>query len=166
MQSENVPSGITTEARLAPLTRGSHVLQSRSEILKQFKARTWLKRVLIVDDVAQDRRALIGALHLLCGYDLLIDESSSIAQLSEVAKAYSPDLVFLDDQLGPHVHAELSIPKLRHAGITGPIIVISGLVTRTRTMQLLALGVAGILAKDDLSAAGIAAVVVSMVKDD
>ena len=67
-----------------------------------------------------------------------------------------PSLVFLDDILKPSTNALQTIPLMRGAGYTGPIIVISGQVTHSRRSGLLANGASDVIHKDDVDSVRVA----------
>jgi DNA-binding response OmpR family regulator len=64
--------------------------------------------------------------------------------------ARRPQLIFLDDILKPSDRATDTIPFLRRAEYSGPIIVISRLVTKKRRLELLAVGATDVIHKDEL----------------
>ena len=61
------------------------------------------------------------------------------------------DLVFLDDYLKPTDRAVHTIPFLRRAGYTGPIVVLSGMLDKGRKIELLAAGADQAIHKDDIN---------------
>jgi DNA-binding NarL/FixJ family response regulator len=67
-----------------------------------------------------------------------------------------PLLVFLDDILKPSTNALQTMPLLRQAGYSGPIIVISGQVTHSRRSDLIAGGASDVIHKDDVDSVRVA----------
>ena len=90
-----------------------------------------LKDVLIVEDENLDADRMFATLRVMYGYDVKVRCAATLAAaIDEVLKA-KPQIVFLDDILKPSDDAAQSIPFLRRAGYDGPIVVVSGQVTRT-----------------------------------
>lgn len=132
-------------------TSGGDFLDKKSGLNKSRTDLPKLKDVLIVDDENRDVKRLRATLHLLHGYDLKIREASTLsAAIDEVMKQH-PELIMLDDNLElSNDRACDSIPYLRRVGYTGPIVVISGVATRKRRLDLIAAGAAEVLHKDDV----------------
>ena len=128
---------------------GDH-LAKRSDAIKNQSARPRLRSVLVVEDERTDADRLQATLHLLQGYDLEIHNAATISSAVDKVMAHHPELVFLDDALKPSDTADQTIPFLRRAGYTGPILVISGQVTRRRRLELMDAGATEILHKDDV----------------
>ncbi len=70
--------------------------------------------------------------------------------------ARKPELVFLDDVLKPSDNASQTIPYLRRAEYAGPIVVVSGQVTKNRRNDLLAAGATDVIHKDDVDSVRLA----------
>ncbi|MCH9808351.1 MAG: response regulator [Alphaproteobacteria bacterium] len=132
-------------------TSGGDFLDKKSGLNKSVGDLPKLKDVLIVDDESRDIKRLRATLHLLHGYDLKIRDASTLsAAIDEVMKGH-PELVLLDDNLElSNDRANDSIPFLRRVGYEGPIVVISGVATRKRRLDLMAAGAAEVLHKDDV----------------
>ena len=76
-----------------------------------------------------------------------------VRHLRDIRKAVldkMPDLLFLDDRLGHGTSAEVSLNQIRTAGCTCRAIVLSGLRTRARHIELMRLGGADVVHKDDI----------------
>jgi DNA-binding NarL/FixJ family response regulator len=84
------------------------------------------------------------------GYDLQVRRAATLAAALDFVMAAKPDIVFLDDILKPSDDASQTIPFLRRAGFDGPIIVVSGQVTRARKSVLTAAGATEVIHKDDV----------------
>jgi hypothetical protein len=87
------------------------------------------------------------------GADYLVERSD----LARTCKARQLlDLVLLDDYMGPVDRATDAMPLIRRAGYVGPVVVISGGLTRARHNELMQIGVAAAPNKDDLDSGSIA----------
>lgn len=129
---------------------GKH-LEKRSSLMRAKTGLRALRDILIVEDERQDSDRLQATLRLMIGYaDLEIRVASTISSAVDAVLARSPELVLLDDQLKPSDTATDTIPFLRRAGYHGPIVVISGQVTRRRRTALLEAGANDVIHKDDV----------------
>jgi DNA-binding NarL/FixJ family response regulator len=61
-----------------------------------------------------------------------------------------PEILLIDDNLDQRTKAETTFAKAQSLGYFGPIIIISGMLTRQRLIQLGRLGAVDIIHKDDL----------------
>jgi DNA-binding response OmpR family regulator len=138
---------------------GAHLMR-RSALLKRIQALAAKPRVLVVEDREQDARFLETALRRLFGADMPIVVARTAKDM-KAASAKRFDVVILDDRLDAGITAETSIPMLRKAGHSGPIIVISALMTNTRQAQLRRLGVTDTVTKDDVDGTRLAELVVA-----
>lgn len=129
---------------------GGDFLARRSEMTRRGKDLPRLDDVLIVEDETFDADRLRATLRLILGYDVVVRRAATLGSAIDLVLAREPDLVFLDDLLKPSDTASNSIPFLRRAGCKGPIIVISGQATRARKSELMALGAASVIHKDDV----------------
>ena len=84
------------------------------------------------------------------GYNLAVRRAKTLGSALDCVIECKPDLVFLDDILPPSDTASNTIPFLRRCGYEGPIIVVSGEMTRRRRQELTAAGAADVMHKDDL----------------
>ena len=110
----------------------------------------WIRSILVVDDNALDADRTVSLLRVVCGYDVAIASARTVAKaLAEVRQAM-PDVVLLDDILSRTDRAEVTIPMLRRMQYAGPIVVITGFVTRERWRELIDLGALAALCKDDI----------------
>ena len=96
-----------------------------------------LKDVLIVEDENLDADRMFATLRVMFGYELEVRRARTLASAIDLVIARKPEMVFLDDILKPSDDASQTIPFLRRAGYDGPIVVVSGQVTRTRRTQLI-----------------------------
>ncbi len=109
-----------------------------------------LKDVVVVEDETIDADRMFATLRVMYGYDVEVRRASTAAGAADLVMARRPELVFLDDILKPSDDALHTIPFLRRAGYDGPVIVISGQVTRSRKAILLAAGATEVIHKDDV----------------
>ena len=82
--------------------------------------------------------------------------ASTLGAALDAVIAKQPELVFLDDLLKPSDTASHTIPFLRRAKYEGPIIVVSGQVTRARKAELIGLGATDVIHKDDVDSVRLA----------
>ena len=93
---------------------------------------------------------MFATLRVMYGYDVNVRRAATATAAVDLVVARHPDIVFLDDILKPSDNASHTIPYLRRVGYNGPIVVISGQVTRTRRTELLAAGATDVIHKDDV----------------
>lgn len=129
---------------------GGDFLKRKSNVTKLRKSLPHLRDILIVDDSDVDANRLKATLRVMFGYDTQVRRASTLATAVDSVILAQPDLIFLDDVLKPSDSATETIPFLRHAEYKGPIIVVSGEVTRNRRVQLLASGATEVIHKDDV----------------
>jgi len=109
-----------------------------------------LKDVLIVEDENLDADRMLATLRVMFGYGIEMRRASTLASAVDMVITRKPEIVFLDDILKPSDDATQTIPFLRRAGYDGPIVVVSGQVTRTRRTTLLNAGATDVIHKDDV----------------
>ncbi len=112
--------------------------------------------ILVIEDEHLDAERLIATLRVVFGYDAQIRWVATLVDAVDSVVSDKPALVFLDDILKPSTDARQSIPLLRNAGYTGPIIVVSGQVTHSRRSSLLADGASDVIHKDDVDSVRVA----------
>ena len=115
-----------------------------------------LSHVLIVEDESFDADRLRATLRVILGYDLNVRRAATLGAALDAVIAKQPEIVFLDDILKPTDTASHTIPFLRRAKYEGPIIVISGQVTRARKAELIGLGATDVIHKDDVDSVRLA----------
>lgn len=115
-----------------------------------------LNDVMVVDDENIDADRMFATLRVIFGYDLKMRRAATAGAAIDGVLAAKPDIVFLDDILKPSDDAAHTIPFLRRAGYEGPIVVVSGQVTRTRRTKLLAAGATDVIHKDDIDSVRLA----------
>lgn len=129
---------------------GGDFLERKSSVSKLRQTLPNLNDVLVVDDSDVDAKRLMATLRVIFGYEVQVRRAATLALAVDCVLRKQPDLIFLDDVLKPSDTATETIPFLRHAKYGGPIIVISGEVTRTRRVQLLSSGATEVIHKDDV----------------
>jgi DNA-binding NarL/FixJ family response regulator len=129
---------------------GGDFLTKKSDITKLRQELPALTDVLIVEDETIDADRLKATLRVMFGYDLEVRRAATLGNAVDSVVARKPDLVFLDDVLKPSDNATSTIPYLRGAKYEGPIVVVSGQVTRRRRDDLLAAGATDVIHKDDV----------------
>ncbi|MGH1418524.1 MAG: response regulator [Hyphomicrobiaceae bacterium] len=140
----------------ASSSSGGDFLAKRSGVSKLRHALPELRNILIVEDEAADADRLKATLHLMFGYDLVVRHASTLNIAIDLIIENKPELLFLDDILKPSDDAAQSIPLIKRAGYDGPIVVISGQVTRNRRTQLLEAGATEVIHKDDVDSVRVA----------
>jgi len=131
-------------------TCGGRHLARRSELVRVRARLGGLSDILLIEDEAPDAERLTATLRVLLGYEAGIRWASSLGDAVDHIIASKPTIVFLDDILKPSTDASQSIPLLRGAGYSGPIIIVSGMVTRSRRASLLTEGASDVIHKDDV----------------
>lgn len=132
-------------------------LERRSAVVKRIQAVGRPVRVLLVEDNDFDAQRLMASLRVLLGGQLQLRQARTAEEMVRAVKrGFEADAVVLDDKLPAGVGAEASIERLRSAGFSGPIIVVSGWFTPARRQSLARLSVAGVFDKDDVDALSVA----------
>ena len=135
---------------------GGDFLAKKSDVVQLSKKLPKLSQVLIIEDENFDADRLRATLRVILGYDLHVRRAATLGAALDCVIAKQPELVFLDDLLKPTDTASQTIPFLRRAKYEGPIIVISGQVTRTRKAELIGLGATDVIHKDDVDSVRLA----------
>lgn len=135
---------------------GGEFLAKKSDVTRLRKALPELRDILIVEDEAMDADRLKATLRVMFGYDLVLRRAATLAKALDSIIEHKPDLVFLDDMLKPSDTASVSIPFLRRAEYVGPIVLVSGQVTKSRRTELLAAGATDVIHKDDVDSVRLA----------
>lgn len=123
-----------------------------------------LANILIIEDETFDAERLSATLRVMFGYELLVRRAATLASALDRIIEQKPEIIFLDDVLKPSDDASQSIPYIRRAGYEGPIVVVSGQVTRTRRATLLAAGATDVIHKDDVDSVRLAEALVRVLK--
>ena len=129
---------------------GGDFLKKKSGVVRGKTSLPVLKDVIVVDDEAIDGDRMLATLRVIFSYDVNVRRAATANAAIDLVMEKRPDVVFLDDILKPSDDASQTIPLLRRAGFDGPIVVISGQVTRNRRTVLMAAGATEIIHKDDV----------------
>jgi DNA-binding NarL/FixJ family response regulator len=135
---------------------GGDFLAKKSDVTKLRQQLPVLADVLVIDDETFDADRLQATLRVLLGYDIEVRRAATVATAVDCVLNRMPELVFLDDCLKPSDTATDTIPFLRRAGFEGPIVVISGQVTRARRQVLMGIGATEVIHKDDVDSVRLA----------
>lgn len=141
---------------------GTAHMRSRSALAKQMRELPTLNKFLIIDDEIADAKWLVSSLKLVCGHDIDVRHVRSLGTALDALKTSQPQLLFLDDHISPVDNATNTIPFIRRAGYTGPIVVISGSMTRQRATDLIRHGAAAFIHKDEIESARVAALLIEI----
>lgn len=132
-------------------TSDGDFLDKKSGLTKSLKKMPKLTNVLVVDDWSTDIKRLRATLHLMFGYEIDVREANTLSSAIDQVLKHKPQLILLDDNLELSADRACdSIPYLRRVGYEGPIVVVSGVATRRRRMDLMKAGAAEVLHKDDV----------------
>lgn len=129
---------------------GGDFLDRKSGVVRGKAGLPVLKEIVVVDDENLDADRMFGTLRVIFGYAINVRRAATVGAAIDLVMALPPDIVFLDDILKPSDDASQTIPFLRRAGYTGPIVVVSGQVTRNRRTVLLTAGATDVIHKDDV----------------
>lgn len=114
-----------------------------------------IKDVLVIEDETFDSDRMQGTLRKIFGQTLEIRKASTLTSALDRVLDRKPELIILDDYLMPSDTALDTIPLLRRAQYEGPIIVVSGRLTRNRKIKLREVGAAASIHKDELDGGSI-----------
>ncbi len=131
------------------VTGGAH-LERRSALLKKIHALNLKIKLLIVEDKAQDANFITKPLGRLFGDLADIVLAISVEDLKAALEREAFSLIILDDRLDAGTTANQTLPLIRDAGHTGPVLVVSAILTQARRAELKRLGAEIVLTKDEL----------------
>ena len=137
---------------------GAEYLVRKSDLAKSRKDMPSYKDILIVEDENLDANRLVATLRTMFGYELQVRRAKTLSSAVDMVLSRPPELVLLDDMLKPSDRATDSIPMIRRANYTGPIVIISSMIDRERRKLLIARGATDTIHKDDLNSVAIAEV--------
>ena len=139
--------------RISASVRGSRTgrdhLEQRSRLKLLLDQLPPIASILIVDDKVFDADVMATSLRQVFAYDVRITHALTLRAIKKWRADETPDLIFLDDRLADNVSAETSLKLIAASGYKIPIIIMSGLLTRVRHIELAKLGVADVIHKDD-----------------
>lgn len=143
-------------ARIAQVRRsGLDFLKERSRLALRLRDAREVKSVLIIDDNQTELQRISVMVRLVLGDGVQVKTVRRLADAKAEIQKSMPDVVFLDDRLGHSVAAETSLAQLKVFGLKCVPVVMSGLLTRVRLVELRRLGVADVIHKDDIDASRI-----------
>lgn len=135
---------------------GGDFLAKKSDLVRARAGMPGLKAFLIVEDEDADADRLKATLRVMFGYDIEVRRAATLGAAIDSVIEKNPEFLFLDDVLKPSDEAHQTIPFLRRAGYTGPIVVVSGRVTRQRRAALMEAGANDVIHKDDVDSVRLA----------
>ncbi len=109
-------------------------------------------RVLVIEDNPDDVVLLNVRLGRVQDLSYTIDHVTTVAEAIEKAQAVSYDLVFVDYKLGP-VESDAKVPDLRDAGLSCPMIALTGQGDEYVAASMIKSGADDYLVKADLPGA-------------
>jgi signal transduction histidine kinase/DNA-binding response OmpR family regulator len=113
--------------------------------ITEFKPRQINRKILVVDDI-EDNRRLIHQILTPLGFNII--EANNVAEASIAIEQESPDLVLMDIHM-PVMRGEETIPKIKatELGINTPIIAVSASVFKSEQQDILNQGADDFLSK-------------------
>lgn len=129
---------------------GGDILARKNEVTQSRSGMPRLADILVVEDEAIDADRMRATLHIMFGYTLHVRRATTLGSAVDHVIDRQPEVVILDDYLKPADDATQTIPFLRRAGFTGPIVVVSGRATRRRRLELIKAGAAEVIHKDEV----------------
>jgi len=135
---------------------GGDYLAKRSGVTKSRANLPQISNILIVEDETFDADRLKATLHLMFGYEIEIRRAATLGRALDEVIAQTPEIIFLDDVLKPSDNAAQTLPFLRRAGYEGPVVVVSGQVTRRRKSVLIEAGASDVIHKDEVDSVRVA----------
>lgn len=139
----------------APASPGGKHLDAKSALAKARASLPKYNDILIVEDDKLDGDRLQGTLRSMFGYDITLRRAVTLGLALDSVIAKKPDIIFLDDQLKPSDTASDTIPFLRRCNYEGPIVVVSGMLTKWRAAELVETGAIIAIHKDKLDSSAI-----------
>lgn len=136
------------------LTEKSNVTQAKQKLLPE------LNDIVMVEDEGFDARRLTATLNIILKRDCTIRVAKTLGNAIDEVLERSPDMMFLDDYLQPNDSALDTIPMVRRAGYTGPIIVVSGEWDRERAIALKKAGASDSMHKENINSVELGAMLV------
>ena len=134
---------------------GGDILARRNQATWDKQSLPSLNDVLIVEDDTLDSERLKATLHIILGRDVNVRRAQTLTSALDCVLEARPDMVFLDDYLKPSDTALQTLPLIKRAGYDGPIVVISGAITRRRVAELKAAGAAACIHKEDVDSGSV-----------
>jgi DNA-binding NarL/FixJ family response regulator len=132
---------------------GRAYLARRSWLIKHAGSSIVIQDVIVVDDNAMDTGRMASALRLVFGREISVRTTKTAAGMVTMLRAKHPDLLIVDDFLSQSQRAETTIAAAEAQAYAGPVLVVTGLLTRQRLVEIKMLGVVDIIHKDDFDSA-------------
>jgi hypothetical protein len=129
---------------------GRDYLARRSWLIKHAGDAVVLRDVMIVDDSSMDTDRMASSLRLMFGRDVVVRITKTVAGMGALLRTKLPDLLIVDDHLSQGQWAETTLAAADVLGYHGPTIIVTGLLTRQRMVELRKLRVVDVIHKDDL----------------
>jgi len=105
---------------------------------------------LIIGHDNIDAARLMATLRILFGDDHEIRCTPTLGDAVNRVNARAPDIVFLTEALKPSSDTSQAVTLLRGAGLSGPIIIIGGHMTRARRARVIICDADDVIDKDDI----------------
>ena len=141
---------------------GRDHLEQRSRLKLLLERLPTIASILIIDDKVFDADVLATSLRQVFAYEVRITHVLTLHAIKKLPADAKPDLIFLDDRLADSVSAETSLKLIAASGYKIPIVVMSGLLTRARHIELVKLGVADVIHKDERNAVRLAEAIIKV----
>lgn len=142
------------------------VLAKRSLLAQRMKDVPRYGNILIIEDNPLESERLASTLRGIFGYEANIRQCRTLGTALDAVMSSAPELIFLDDRLGPIDRAEKSVPFLRNTQCRARIIVVSSFVDRRRRADIMKLSVDAVIDKDDLDSTSICDALITMHRGD
>ena len=155
---------VQTAIEMIAKRAGSDHLEHRSRLKMRLAVLPPITNILIVDDTVFDADVLASTLRLVFDPDMRIRHVRHLRDIRKAVMDEVPSLIFLDDRLGHGTSAEVSLNVIRTAKCLTRPIVLSGMLTRARRIELLRLGVADVVHKDDINVARLSEAVLKVLE--
>jgi DNA-binding NarL/FixJ family response regulator len=141
---------------------GADYLVEKSDLAHASKSLPRINDVVVIEDERLDSDRMLATLRTLLGYQVEVRRARTLNIGIDLLLAKQPDLVLLDDYMGPTDRADDALPLIRRTGYEGPVVVVSGALDRKRRNELMKLGVAEAINKDDLDSGSIGRVMLQL----
>ena len=115
---------------------GAEYLVEKSDLARLGKEMPKFRDIVVFEDERLDSDRLLATLRTIYGYEVEVRRARTLTGGIDLLLAKLPDLVMLDDYMGPTDRADDALPLIRRAGFTGPIVVVSGELNRNRRTAL------------------------------
>lgn len=142
---------------------GADYLARKSDLARIRQDLPDFKTILVVEDEPLASNRMVATLRGMFGQELDVRHARTVSAAIDFLLKQLPDLILLDDYVGPHDTAVDSLPLIRHAKFTGPVIIVSGRMSRVRRTELLTKGADETINKDDLDSGSIAEAMLRLV---